>query len=771
MRAWAAWAVGAVARGVARSVAAFLRGLRFALRFAVFALAFGVFLVGALNVAFHAPVDVAYRALDPNSPACSAPAEGWDILADRDVDNDEIRAIARGAAQGVDWATRLRCSIQRHIIAGYQPADAAGASIGPRLTLAYDLAFLEFQENGDPYLLCEEDELRAGRCDGTSYEPKPSGVEARRGQLDALLDRLHRTENNYVVAFVHGWRNDAQIGGGNVADLRVYAAHAARFVADRCAWGDQRFCGMRTTAIFVGWRGARTDERALAGAFRPLADAFCGERPCWIDAVGDFVAGVPPLFTLFDRKPVSEAVAPSAISALLAVENRIGLLGAFRQQDLAPCESEDDAKSGVCLARGGAGPQTPQPSQRMIVFGHSLGGNLLATGLKDEMVKLVERHAPADMLPPPLGNLVVLLNPASEAAKWTEVQRAVWRRTAMSGGDMARFDDLVAGRAFFRADQRPVVVAATAARDWPPGGIWAADCPYLLRMARAPDTADSRNILREFEAEAERRGRSIDYDWATYDVFPAFRFDFRPLASSLERYAVRGPPSANPMPGAPADYPHLLDACSTPPPQGPLGHLAHWIGAFLRVFPFANVDAEQTRTIGHLDPPRSAQGLDSGAGFSGRPFGTTHELLGWDSGAPSARRQETLPDDSALEERRLSYADIGGPAAQCPLATHWLSRARAAKIAAGNTSAIRWDAGDLKEGRPALRFEHGFYPAHLPPITRANDPFWNLRALDNALAKHDGYMLSSFICAMQQLVLDDVTKIEPPPNAGSAAAP
>ena len=61
--------------------------------------------------------------------------------------------------------------------------------------------------------------------------------------------------------------------------------------------------------------------------------------------------------------------------------------------------------------------------------------------------------------------------------------------------------------------------------------------------------------------------------------------------------------------------------------------------------------------------------------------------------------------------------------------------------------------------------EHGFYPAHLPPITRANDPFWNLRALDNALAEHDGYMLSSFICAMQQLVLDDVTDIPPLPRA------
>ena len=61
--------------------------------------------------------------------------------------------------------------------------------------------------------------------------------------------------------------------------------------------------------------------------------------------------------------------------------------------------------------------------------------------------------------------------------------------------------------------------------------------------------------------------------------------------------------------------------------------------------------------------------------------------------------------------------------------------------------------------RPALRFTHGFKLAGLAAITRPTDPFWNLRALDNALAQHDGYMLTSFICAMQQLILDDPTEV------------
>ena len=45
----------------------------------------------------------------------------------------------------------------------------------------------------------------------------------------------------------------------------------------------------------------------------------------------------------------------------------------------------------------------------------------------------------------------------------------------------------------------------------------------------------------------------------------------------------------------------------------------------------------------------------------------------------------------------------------------------------------------------------------MAPITRANDPFWNVRAFDNELSRHDGYRLTSFICAVSQLVLDDTT--------------
>jgi len=48
---------------------------------------------------------------------------------------------------------RLSCSIQRHIIPGYSTTAADGSKVD---SLSYDLAFVEFQEDGKPYVLRQE---------------------------------------------------------------------------------------------------------------------------------------------------------------------------------------------------------------------------------------------------------------------------------------------------------------------------------------------------------------------------------------------------------------------------------------------------------------------------------------------------------------------------------------------------------------------------------------------------------------------------------------
>jgi hypothetical protein len=504
-----------------------------------------------------------------------------------------------------------------------------------------------------------------------------------RTQLGAILDSISSASvPHYVMVFIHGWRHDASIGDSNLADFRLYAAHVARFLEDR-AFGDPDAQKPELTAIYVGWRGARIDETWLHRKFGVLGD--------WI---GNFLAAA----TLFDRKPVSEAIAPYVLNALRDIETR---------QKIDRLPDVD---------------YVPTSKNRMIVLGHSLGGNLLITALREDLVKRVLGHVEGKYMQPVLGDLVVLINPAAEASKWIEMQRAVWRRLAMVRADRRPMSEYVASHQFFRQDQVPIIVSVTAARDWPPGGYAETDCPPL--SANAPAKRVSREVSEGFE-----------YDWATYDLFPFFKGDFRPLGETLQRIAVQLDPH---------------DACDERPvslPRWVFMSPVYVLGRFLRVFPFMNTNPEESRALGHLDPPLAPAGVMTSG--SGRPFGTTHELVGIE---PAQARTKRKRDGHGIREVPLSYLEVTSPQAGCPVAKAWLLKARQK---ADSPFGMNWDSEGADPDAPALRFRHGFASAGRPPITRANDPFWNMRAFDTALARHDGYKLSSFICAMNQLVMDN----------------
>lgn len=636
------------------------------------------------------------RALAPESSSCvDARSPGWDALAS--ANNDEWSAIDQKSIS----VQKLSCSIQHHVIPVGNSVSGQGNEA--QKSLGYDLGFIEFQEDGKPYALRKE-------CDPGEACVLERSISVRRqakGQLEAVVDRLKQNKSNYVVVFVHGWRHDASIGDGDVRNFRIYAAHAARFVADRAAV-DDAYKDTRVTAIYIGWRGARTDETWLS------------RKIPWVGgAIGTFSA----VFTLFDRKPVSEAIAPSALSALRAIENTLGV----------------DAYSQ--LPRKGP--------NKMIVFGHSLGGNMLMTALQDDLVKKVTLHDPHSYMQPVLGDLVVLINPASEASKWTSVQRALWRRLALVNGERRPGADYEASQLFFRDDQRPFFISATAARNWPPGGRQQLDCSFGDKVQNTENA-----IVQQL----------ADYDWATHDMFPAFKGDLRPLADRIELWGTQSDPSDECAKVARSFGNSILH---------PLRTLAVITSEFIRVLPFMQTDPEQTQTIGNLDPPRSPRGNLRTYGATMKPFGTTHELRASDR--TSQRGIRKMSPKFATKEIPIAYGEIATPEASCPIAARWLSRAKLAKINEEMAAdpgpfrryATNWDTYDLKaslaadEGSPALRFVHGFADSGIAPPTRPNDPFWNLRAFDTALAEHDGYMLSSFICAMNQLVLDEITTLAP----------
>jgi len=555
-----------------------LRTLKIAV---VGALIIAVLILFVGNTLFRGERDIAHRFAAPNAPQCKAQESMPIALSSEDEtrDNDELAAIERQPILG----SALTCMVQVHQVEAPRDKSASDA-------LRYYLSFLEFAENGSP------------------ADVDANNRVLRTRQLDALVAHLRHQRAlgnpNYVIAFVHGWRHDASIGDGDVAKLRLMAAYTASFLRQRCL-AVQRDCNTMVTGVYIGWRGARIDERYASRALGPRIGQYF-----------DAVFGTPPaLVTLFDRKPVSERIGPAAITALRRIDSITF--------DRAPTGWKRDSQG------------------RMIVFGHSLGGNMLATALRETMLDRIERHVPGTAMTSPFGNMIVLLNPASEASNWTVLQRAMRERVRftypMRDGDVPdqikrEAKDITDGHKFYPAEQPPIYVTLGSASTWPAGGVRKADLKYLHRqifgdnpLSASPQSAAPADIASSADAEATckemlRRREILDrphYDWATHDLFPAFRFDFRAAADTLEEIAKGGVSD---------DICHLDDPNAEPDDSAeePLGALG-LAAAFLRNFPFMNTDVEQTRTIGNLIPMRSPIGtLSSGGIQPSTIYGTTH---------------------------------------------------------------------------------------------------------------------------------------------------
>jgi hypothetical protein len=248
----------------------------------------------------------------------------------------------------------------------------------------------------------------------------------------------------------------------------------------------------------------------------------------------------------------------------------------------------------------------------------------------------------------------------------------------------------------------------------------------------------------------------IRYDWATHDLFPAFKGDLRPAADSLDwiGFDLEGH----------GEVGH--DCLGRRDGQFSLaGGTLHLLAGIMRTVPFQNTDLERTRTIGQLDPQRPGFGLltDSSA-ESPFPLGTTHEMD--IEGPDGAKRPEA--------GHRAVYRKISDPEySDCAEVTGWLRVARERrKRTKGSGEA--WDSDDHSRGasltpvqsvlfKPhavlSSQFRHGLRYSGMRPISDANDPFWNIRALDTALSGHGGYVTTPLICAINQFVLDDIVAV------------
>jgi hypothetical protein len=174
--------------------------------------------------------DLAYRYSDPASSACRIQMENVSALAP--VDNDETSTELSSEIRSERVFT---CMVQKHAV---KSLTAASTDPG-NPSLMYYLSFLEFQENGEPVQYGEDKQL------------------LKRSQFQVLLTHLKTQREagrqNFILAFIHGWRHDARIGDENVKNTRLLAAYLTSFLEQRCV-KYQRYCKVAVTAVYFGWR-------------------------------------------------------------------------------------------------------------------------------------------------------------------------------------------------------------------------------------------------------------------------------------------------------------------------------------------------------------------------------------------------------------------------------------------------------------------------------------------------------------------------------------
>lgn len=236
----------------------------------------------------------------------------------------------------------------------------------------YSLTTLEFDEHGQ---LIDKNQLQSiieqVKKQKHIFDQNPLPPLAGGQTLDTS-----NTDQLYVITYVHGWRHSAAVADGDVRRLRVVASNAARNIAERCRV-TARNCRTQVLAVYAAWPGATTIwdnlpcDRGDASAV-PIINPQFEDDQCLLSYLG--VALNALSFT--PSKAISDEVGSGVVTTLSEMRKRL------------------EAKLPL----------------HMLSLGHSLGGNVMLSGLLNLPISQDGRIGPAD--------LTVLLNPATETSKW-----------------------------------------------------------------------------------------------------------------------------------------------------------------------------------------------------------------------------------------------------------------------------------------------------------------------------------------------------------------
>jgi hypothetical protein len=242
----------------------------------------------------------------------------------------------------------------------------------------YDVLYAEFDDMGLSH-------PKGGAGVGNAWNQIESTVQA----LNSMASEGRRMT---LVVFVHGWKHDARATDANVRQFHEMLRNVSLIEKAR---GDGRVVG-----IFVGWRG-------LSATVEPFKEA-----------------------TFWARKTAALHVAEGSARHFLA------RLRAFQQTQNSKSKPDDCTTVNTAPDKEKQRCKAVEPKVRMIIVGHSFGGlivfNAIAEHLIESLVEEGEGSADASHSTVPVqrfGDMVVLINPAFEAVRYTPLQRVASRRT------------------------------------------------------------------------------------------------------------------------------------------------------------------------------------------------------------------------------------------------------------------------------------------------------------------------------------------------------
>lgn len=305
-----------------------------------------------------------------------------------------------------------------------------------------------------------------------------------RRQQDMLfekLDQIGRKNDMIIVVFVHGWKHNADFCDSNMCCFRDMLQQIS-VLDQHYSTPDTR---RRVVGVYVGWRGLSSRGGSL-----------------WEN------------LSFWTRKETATRVALGSSRELLA---RLRDFQARQNSKAASTATSTNIKDRSPSARTKVeldstyvedAPQPPRPGTRLITVGHSFGGLIVYSAIAQSLVNsgLADDGQPARTFVQGFGDLVVLVNPAVEAARYEPVF------------------SVVDARKEYPVRQTPVFVAVTSVDDqatrmaFPLGRTVSSVLESYSGSAEAESTGY--RYSKDEEKQADRRTIGHFDRYATHTLLP-----------------------------------------------------------------------------------------------------------------------------------------------------------------------------------------------------------------------------------------------------------